>query len=1345
MPRILFIFFLLVNLFTAIHAQVFRYIGIEDGLSSRRVISIEQGVQDYIWILTHKGVDRYDGKFFNHYTLRQGHTEINFYPDLNRLKVDENSILWEYGKDGYIFRYDEMGNEFILQFSLKDSIPNLKNKPITEVYFDSKQRIWFCAENTLVVYDTRNHSYFIKGHFLEGEVSSMTEGRDNHYFFATSKYVYTCTFDGKEIKQTERHDIKNIRLINTIYCHKPTNQLIINTLLSGMYLMDLKNDSITFLSDALKDVGLNTVKPYKKEANEVLIATDGDGIYKLNFTSKKLSHFLKEDYRKWNKMNGSIVKDICMDKSNRIWSVIYPTGITVYTEKYESFEWIRQGLNAQESLVDNRINAILQDSTGDIWYATNNGISCFNPQNNRWKTYLSDKTNDAHNGNHIFISLCEAAPGVILAGGYMSGTYFINKHSGKVSYTLQETVEKGINPDKYIRSIHRDRKGMIWAGGYYSLRSYDYEKNFTQWYRTIYPITCIRDKEENFLWIGTINGLYTFNKITKSLLKFPLNEEPGCVNAIYQTPNDSLTYVATYGKGLFVIDNTTNQTKHYHKHNSGLITNNIYSILPNKWGNFFLGTENGLALFDVKEGHATHWTREQGLQAFSFNQNAAIRTHKGFLIFGTNNGAISISDSMTLPKDFASHMVFENLNIMYRNVRPNRKDSPLKTQLDNTSKIRLKYNQNTFSLNVNSINFDNPSHVLYSWKLEGFYDEWSTPSNDNLIRYTNLWPGTYNLRVRAQFSDNPQYQEERSIRIIVERPFWLTNWAFLAYILILLGTLWAILRYQMIRKDRQSSAEKIKFFIQTAHDIRTPLTLIKAPLGEILKKEELTHEGVMNINLAIQNAENLSELANNLMNFQKEEFYSPQVMVQKEELNEYIQNCLKCFTNYAEQKDLELNYNSDFDKLEVWIDTNKMDSILRNLLTNALKYTPKGGKISIEATHTKHQWSLTITDTGIGIPTQDQKKLFKFFFRGKNANKHFIAGSGIGMLLTHRLILNHQGKISFYSKENSGTSFHLTFPIKSNRYYYKQKEDLTNDITSAVMSQNQVSVLLGEPQLKQNESEYALRVLIVEDNSSLRLFLQQALADTYYTMGAENGAEALEIIKREQPDLILSDIMMPVMDGYELCRRVKNDVETCHIPIILLTALNDKDQIISGLESKADYYVVKPFDLTVLRANISNVLNNREVMRKRLQKSIIAKLKASGEIKLDGEEKLANISNGDSKDEEELFNELDNQFIEEVAALIRKGLGKGVNVDTLSADVNMSRSSFYKKIKALTGMAPAELIRNIRMEEAGQLLKSKKYSVAEVSSMLGFADPKYFTDTFKRHYGMPPSVYMKQN
>ena len=1314
---------LLLSFFLPLQAQIFEYIDMDNGLSSRRVLSIQQDKQNYIWILTHKGLDRYNGKQFKHYQLHRCNNPLSFYPNLNFLYTDKDSTIWEVGKDGFVFRYDEQRDSFQLAFDLRATFPALKKAPISSVYMDSEANIWFCTNQSQYIYNYHQSKNYQLSPVISDKIICITQAEKNKYYLASEHLLYEVQLKGEQLTEIKKIQLPNVHLIDHIYYHSPTKQLIINTLLDKLFIYDIEEKQLESMGNSMKDIGVNKIIPSKKEKDVLLIATDGDGVYKLDLKQLTLNHFLKEDTRKPNKMNGSIIKDIYMDSANRIWNVIYPTGITIYTEKYPAYEWFMHSANYTNSLANNCINGVMEDSEGDSWYATSNGICYFDVSENKWINFSpSHSPNGERSENHIFTSLCESSPGIILAGGYMSGIYKIDKRTKEVTFFQQQNIRQGEGPDKYIRSIYRDNERLIWIGGFYRLKSYSPTTKEVCEYNIGYPITCITQKDEHSLWIGTINGVFVFDKLKKQAIPLDTEFDIQCINMIYNDPSGNYTYFGTYGDGLFIFEKKTGKVTRYYDENCGLISNNIYSIVPDRNGNLYLGTENGLSFFDIKANKFINWTKEQGLLAASFNPNAAIHSRDGYMIFGSNEGVIVLPDSIQLPETFSSHMIFSDLSIMYRTVHPGEKNSPLTQALDKTSCIELDYDQNTFSMNVSSINFDNPSNIMYSWKLEGFYDRWSPPSSDNLIRYTNLSPGNYTLRVRAILMDNHQILEEREIQILIGRPIWMTFWAFLLYALIIIGISYAIIRYQMIRRDKQISQAKINFFMQTAHDIRTPLTLIKAPLGEILKNEQLTEQGTTNLNLAIQSTDNLSELANNLMDLQKEELYSSKISVVRYELNQYIQNYMQQFKAYAEQKGIDFQYKSSFTSLEVWIDQNKIDSILQNLLSNALKYTPKGGSVTIETDHNKNRWILTIKDTGIGIPKEDQKKLFKFLFRGKNATNQLITGSGVGMLLTYRLIKNHEGKISFSSTENVGTTFQLSFPIQSEHYQYRN-EGVDQNLRTVLLQDGIVAPMPEAEQTQITAHPDSPRIMIVEDNASLRLFLMKSLSDIYQVDGAENGQEAIDKIKVQQPDLIISDVMMSVMDGETMCRTLKSDIETSHIPIILLTALGDKKDILRGLETKADMYITKPFDLMVLRANISNILENREIIRKKLQQASV---------------------NIESKTEDiPMPTNLDNEFMQKVTVLVKENLGKDLTVDSLCAGMNMSRTSFYNKIKALTGMAPNDFIRNIRMQEAAALLKSQRYTVAEVADMMGFADPKYFTDTFKKFYGVPPSIYKK--
>lgn len=624
---------------------------------------------------------------------------------------------------------------------------------------------------------------------------------------------------------------------------------------------------------------------------------------------------------------------------------------------------------------------------------------------------------------------------------------------------------------------------------------------------------------------------------------------------------------------------------------------------------------------------------------------------------------------------------------------------------------------------MSSINYDYPSNILYSWKLEGFYDQWSRPGNENIIRFTNLSPGEYTLHIRAVSNEDKRIVlEERTMKISIAQPIWLSFWAMLVYAIVLAVIAIITLRIIILRKQRKVSDEKIHFFINTAHDIRTPLTLIKAPLEEIREREALTKDGISNMNTALRNVNALLRLTTNLINFERADVYSSELYISEYELNTYLTETFNAFRPYASVKHINFTYESNFRYLNVWIDKEKMDSILKNIISNALKYTPENGSVHIYASETNDSWNVEVNDTGIGIPANEQKKLFKIHFRGSNAINSKVTGSGIGLMLVWKLVHLHKGKINLSSVEHQGSSIKVSFPKDSKHFHKAHLATRTRELSTEQVPH--VSPAEIYEKAKKQHDQNLQRLLIVEDNDELRNYLTHTLSDNYTIQTCSNGKEALTIVKEYMPELIISDIMMPEMRGDELCAAIKNDIETSHIPIILLTALNDEKNILEGLKIGADEYIVKPFNIGILKATIANLLTNRALL-----KSKYANLEVSEE-----EEVSPNCAT-----------DLDWKFIATVKKSVEENIDNpAFNVDVLCNLLNMSRTSFYNKLKALNDQAPADYIRLIRLKRAAALLKTGQHSVTEISELTGFNDVKYFREVFKKHFKVSPSKYCKE-
>lgn len=1306
---------------TVLNAQTYKYIGVDDGLSDRRVYHIQKDKKGYMWFLTHEGVDRFNGKEIKHYELVDNGEQINSLQNLNWLYLDTHGCLWEIGKRGKIFKYNSLNDQFELVFKFPNEILQENPVPVTYSFIDTQNRIWLCGKDYFYLFDTGTEEVTRLENSLKESVYNMVQQDSTHFFLGTDNGIHYAELNDTVLGLVSGHKINNITVqVNELYYHRPSRKLFIGTFQRGVFIYDLTKNKCEQPSTSLADISINRFRLLDND--HVLVATDGAGVYKLNLSTYQSEPYVVPDYNQSNQVNGTSINDIYIDDRQRIWMANSLYGITIRDNRFNHYHWIKHSFGNDQSIVNDQVNAIIEDTDGDLWFATHNGISLYNTRTGSWRSFLSSFDHPRKTRNNVFLTLCEVSPGVIWAGGYNSGIQEINKKDGKITSLRQLDKDNGkIIADKYIRSIVKDSDGNIWSGGHYNLKKINYEDREVQLYGGICSITAIAERDDRTMWVGTSSGLYMVDKKSDQFIPLKLPVKAAYIHALYQAENGTL-YIGTDGSGMLVYDPITESFTVFHKDNCALISNNVYSILSDGEKNLILGTENGLTRYYLENNDFHNWTNEQGLLTCHFNPNSGVLFQNKNFVVGSNNGAVMFDKNLQVPRNYASKLVFSDFRLFYNKVFPDNSNSPLEADIDETSVLKLNYDQNIFSFEVSAINYDYPSNVLFSWKLEGFYDEWTRPGNENIIRFTNLDSGKYTLRVRAVSNEDRRViLEERNMDIIVAVPFWRSVWAILFYCILALLVGVFIFRLILIRKQKNISEEKIRFFINTAHDIRTPLTLIKAPLEELKERENLSRNSQSNINTALRNVNTLLQLTTNLINFERADVYSKDLYISEYELNTFVKESMDSFRTYAEVRHIKLDFNSSFSYLPVWIDKEKMDSILKNLISNALKYTGEDGKVQVTTSQTGDTWSIEISDTGIGIPADEQKNLFKLHFRGSNAVNSKVSGSGIGLVLVNKLVKLHKGKITFHSVENKGSMVKLTFP-KGHKQFDKAK---VSKFVPHIFPKPEYEGL-GEfyEKAKEKNGLAENRLLIVEDNDELRDYLHETLSRDYIVQTANDGKLAIDIVKEYKPDLIISDIMMSGMRGDEMCAILKRDIETSHIPVILLTALNDEKSILESLRTGADEYIVKPFNTGILKATIASILANRAILRDKYVSEEIENNPAP-------EEECINCNTN-----------IDWKFISDVKKCVEDNMeNPSFNVETLCSMLNMSRTSFYNKIKALTDQAPGDYVRIIRLNKAAQLLKEGKYNVTEVAEMTGFSDAKYFREVFKKHFKVSPSKY----
>lgn len=1300
-------------------AQAYRYLSMEDGLGSQKVYRILQDTLGYMWFLTQEGPDRYNGKEIKHYELMDKGQKLNMQFNLNWLYMAADGALWGIGRKGRIFRYEPEHDRFEQVYMPSLPEKGIASPNITYSYMDQDGRIWLCSKEHISLFDTRAGQVSSVSSSIVSNITSIEQVDRTNFFIGTESGLYQVVLDEQHNSLTCKPAYNLHIPISELFFSAALKKLFVGTFKQGIWVCDLKTSSETCSDGTLNDVNVKRIVPFGER--EVLIATDGKGIYRMNVDSCHAVPYIIADYTIHNGMNGNNINDVYVDGDGRIWIANYPSGITIRDNRYGGYRWTRHSVGNRQSLVNDQVHDVIEDSDGDLWFGTSNGISLYNFATGNWHSFISTFDHELEDKNHIFLTLCEISPGVILAGGFTSGLYQINKRTLTVDYIASSLFfHLDLRPDQYIRDIKKDSEGYVWSGGFYNLKCFDLESKKSRLYPGLSSITCILERDPSSMWIGTSMGLYLLDKVSGKYRSVDLPVESSHICALYQG-KDGVLYIGTSGSGLVLYDPKEEAFAQYHTDNCALISNNIYTILPKPDGDLLLSTENGIVHFSPRRMSFNNWTREQGLMSVCFNPGAGILHSSGRFILGSNDGVIGFPSDMHIPVPAFSPMLLSDLNISYQTMYPGDEGSPLETDINNTDVLRLEYEQNTFSLRASSINFDYPSNVLYSWKLEGFYEEWTTPSADGLMRFTNIPSGKYMLHVRS-VSNEEKYKsyEQRSILIIISPPLWATPWAIAGYVMLVILICVILFRIITLRKQKKTSEEKARFFINTAHDIRTPLTLIKAPLEELRNGDMVNEEGKTHVGMALRNVDVLLRLTTNLINFERIDTYSSRLYVSEYELGSYMAGICDTFRSYASVKHIRLDYENNFNYLNVWFDRDKMDSILKNILSNAMKYTPENGRIHVSVSECEDSWRIEVKDTGIGIPRNEQKGLFHAYFRGSNVINLKVSGSGIGLALVHRLVQLHGGKISIESTAEQGTLVRITFP-KGNKHFHKATI-VSQAPEHPVIVPEVASPYSPSVAPKQNPVS-SRRILVVEDNDDLRIYLTNTLGEDYQVQSCLNGKEALEILSEFKPDLVLSDIMMPEMSGDELCAAIKGNIETSHIPVLLLTALGDEKNMLEGLKIGADDYMAKPFSINILKASIDRLIANRHLLYK----------------------KFGSPDFENEKWPKGCRDTLDRKFIASVRENVEKNMADpDFTVDMLCSLHHMSRSSFYNKVKALTNCSPADYVRLIRMQCAARMLKEGEHSITEIADMTGFCDAKYFREVFRKHFGVSPSEYREK-
>jgi len=1276
-----------------------------NNFSDQPVFNIVFDQKGFAWISSRSKISRYDGRNNKYYSLTD--SEIISDNDVRQvfIRKDKNNGLWAFTDSGKIYFYNEYSDSFDLYFTL---IPTEGYLSLNDIFWDNKGLLWLATSGGLAYYNPDNRPedqliMYCKDKFI----TVVSPVSDNLLVIGTYNGLFFFNTQKNKISGEACYEYEHI---TTVSNDKSSDYLWIGTFSSGLFRLDLKQkqDSTPDYIRQIPHVPVKAIAFF--DNNNLLIGLDGRGVYKADLDRKITEQIFSDADKDGRVLDANGVYAISVDKKN-IWVGTYTGGLTIIKEP-GNINWVKHTPYNRQSLMNNYVHAIYEDSSGDMWYATKSGVSWYNIKTGNWKHYFE--------GENSFLTITEDGLGNIWCGGFSAGIYCINKKNGHIRHI--KSLKNLLQADCIYASTTDEDKN-IWFGGLYNpLTCISNPNGQTETYSSveIYQVNSLSSLNKDTLFVSTTNGFYLLNKKTREFrhhfadpYQYGLKSSSFIYSGVLISDN---LWFGTDGGGLNCLNLKTNKVENYSTYN-GFPSNYIYGINKDKKDNLWISTNKGIFVFDPI--NKKFLSDINGLPVKHFVFNSFTTLGDGSLAFGSRNGAVIFNPEKIEKKNTIPDLSFTDFRLSYKKVTAKYNPDILPYPIDQVNNISLDYNQNTFSFDFIAIDLYNPDNYIYNYMLEGFDQNWVSKANILTADYVNIPSGNYTFKIRCINNSGGDILAERDIHITIGQPFWNTIWAWIIYLIIAISLLYLIWNYYKDKLMQKQSEEKIDFFINIAHDIRTPLSLVISPLNDLQKEQNLPAVVQSYIQLAKQNCDKLVSIVTQLLDFQKVAGSSLQLNLSLCDFKIYLRERINRFEILIHKKSIHLSLDLPAEDIFVEIDTEKMDRILDNIISNAIKYTLINGKISVRLLRKDKRLILEVEDNGIGISKNEQKKIFRHFYRADNAINSKEVGSGIGLVFTKKLVELMQGELSFSSRENIGTTFKLSLPVRFNNSEYKETHNpfLTDNITQEASPLQPVNKKIHHDTYK---------ILIVEDNDDMRNYLAHALSAGYHIESVSSAEEAFTFLESQTVDLVISDIMMPGMNGDELCSILKNNIETSHIQIILLTALAEKGQMRTGLECGADDYITKPFDMDMLKIKVQNLMKTR----KRLQQHYLS---------------IANVpSVSDNNIEENELrikaSKIDNDFLFKCIHIVTSNISNiDFTITDLCRELAMSRTLVYEKLKILTNQSPNEFIRSIRMKQAKELLLTSKYTVQEVSEMTGFSDSKYFSTVFKKYFGENPS------
>jgi signal transduction histidine kinase/ligand-binding sensor domain-containing protein/DNA-binding response OmpR family regulator len=1360
----------------------FKHLTREQGLSHNFIWCVLQDKKGFIWIGTYDGLNRYDGRKFKVFKHSINDTTSLGANEVSALLEDRSGNLWVGTLGGGLAKYNSDKENFTRYVNYTDSSSNANS--ILTLCEDSSGIIWIGTNHGGLHYFNPESNKFISFRNIPSDSTSLSHNKVYSLFEDSKGNLWIGTVGGGLNKFNrenntftryyfDQHGPDNLggNMITAISEDKSGN-IWLGTYGNGLIRLVNKGNIYPPVFTYLKhdpmnpeSISGNSIDFLFLDENDIMWFGTGTG--GLNRTVSSLNDgipqsFIYYDYNTndQNSLLGNNISYCLKDNSGICWLVSWEKGINIYDTKQKPFKNYKHEPNNPFSLSDNAVKTVYEDKSGTIWIGTvNGGLNKWDRKTNRfvhYKNYLNDANTISDN---YVLSIYEDSEGFLWIGTYNGGLNRFDKKKEKFYKFKNDPYNSKSISDISIAGIIEDKSRNLWIstmnfglnlfnnkGEYFCNFNYNPDSLVVLNNSSIHQIHLI-DKTDN-IWISPQAGgliVYDSQKNKTTQYKHDSNNSNSLSNnnitSVYEDES-GIFWIGTKDGGLNRFDKEKGLFKNY-TIKDGLPSDFINDVLEDDLGYLWISTNNGLSKFNPKSENFRNYDVEDGLLSNQIEEGCKSKT--GELIFGCGNGFIifhpdSIKDNTKIPPIYITDFYLFNkpVPIGYDSLS-NR--TILSKSLIDCEEIELNFDDNVFAFEFAALDYHSPNKNKYAYIMEGFDKDWTyTDASRNIATYTNLDPGEYIFRVKGSNNDGYWTEKGASIKVIILPPWWRTNLAYLIYFLLIGSIIYFIWKAQLRRLRNKHEFEmskfeakklhevdeiKSRFFTNISHEFRTPLTLILGPVKQVMERRK-DEKNKDELNIAHKNANKLLGLVNQLLDISKIESGNMKLHTSPTNYIQLLKALTLSFASYAERKRITLKFNSTEDEIIVYLDRDKIEKIITNILSNAFKFTPEGGRIEVTLSKDDKYVNTIISDTGIGIPKDKVSKIFDRFYQVDGSHTREQEGTGIGLALTKELVDLHKGKIEVESEESKGTTFTVSIPF--------EKEHLLPEEISEIEKEHTEDKSILEPEddiIRKEEDKIDIELfekgtlpllLIVEDNADVREYIKDNLTKEFRTLEAVDGEDGWNKSIENLPDLIISDVMMPKMDGSELCKNLKTDERTSHIPIILLTAKAAKEDKLGGYEIGADDYIMKPFEPDELKVRIKNLIEQRIRLHQHFQKKGIFEFEQT------------NITS------------IDKKFLQRSFDIINKHISNSTfSVEMFAEELAISRSGLQKKIQSLIGETPGDLIRRIRLNKAAVLIRQKFGNLSEIALEVGYNNPSHFSNAFKRQFGVTPSDYLQKN